>query len=190
MQNNNIDLSEAFNKFLTVFKNSVSNIDEKYISIESSGWDVPKYAERTYCYELYHQLRSSFGDTYDYAINGELPKGTHNIIQVNRSPDFLVHRAGSMDSNLVIIEVKPYSVARSHSNINEDLCKLNYFTGRRARYHRGIMHVFGMGINEREKVDLIDHFRNYVENLRNQEKILLSLHTSPRKEPTIVPRRQ
>lgn len=189
MQNKNKDLDVSFDNFLTVFKDSVSHIDKKYISIESAGWSVPKYAERAYCYELYHQMRVSFGDKYEYTINGELPKATHSIIRVNRSPDFLVHSAGSMDFNLVIMEVKPYSVAKTFSNINKDLYKLNYFTGKQARYHRGIMHIFGMGISKNDWCDLIHYFRSYNANLINQDKIILSLHTNSGKEPTIEMKR-
>lgn len=186
MQNGNIVKNEDFNNFLKGFKCAVKKVDEKHISIESAGWDLPKYAERTYCYELYHQMRNSFGDRYEYTINAELPKVTHEIIQVNRSPDFLVHLAGSMDSNLVILEVKPFSVARTFSSIDEDLCKLDFFTGKTAKYHRGIMHVFGVSVDETEKANLIHYFKDYSENLTNQEKIVLSLHTDPGEEPIIV----
>ena len=64
-----------------------------------------------------------------YTINGELPKGTHEIIQANRSPDFLIHRPKSMASNLAIIEVKQFSVVRVFSNLDKDLGKLNFSLG-------------------------------------------------------------
>ena len=70
-------------------------------------------------------------------INGELPKGTHEIIQANRSPDFLINRPKSMASNLAIIEVKSFSVIKVFSKLDEDLDKLNFFTGKQALYHHG-----------------------------------------------------
>ena len=156
------------------------------MAIESAGWIIPKYAERVYCYELYHQMRSVFGDGYEYSINGELPKGTHEIIQVNRSPDFLIHRSKSMASNLAIIEVKPFSVVKVFSKIVQDLRKLNLFTGDQALYHYGIMHVYSNGIEKGEVEGLIDYFKSYVENFNNKRKILLSLHTSPGSRPFFV----
>ena len=114
-----------------------------------------------------------------YTINGELPKGTHEIIQANRSPDFLIHRPKSMASNLAIIEAKQFSVVRVFSNLDKDLGKLNFFTGKQAFYRHGITHMYSNGIKKREEEGLIDYFKSYVGNFSNKNKILLSLHTSP-----------
>lgn len=180
------DLDQDFHYFLERFGGSVSGVDLKYMSIESAGWHNPKYAERVYCYELYHQMRSVFGDRYKYTINGELPKGTHEIIQANRSPDFLIHRPKSMESNLAIIEVKPFSVVKVYSYLHGDLCKLNFFTGKQALYRYGIMHVYGNGIEKREEEWLIDYFKSHMENFSNKKKILLSLHTGPGVRPSFI----
>lgn len=185
VSNNESDLDLDFNHFLGGFSNSVSRVNLEYMAIESAGWNIPKFAERVYCYELYHQMRKEFGDRYEYSINGELPKGRHEIIRANKSPDFLIHRSKSMESNLAIIEVKPFSVVKVFSKIDQDLCKLNYFTGDQALYRHGIMHVYGNGIEKSEEEGLIDYFRSFVENFSNK-KILLSLHTRPDTKPSFV----
>ena len=61
MRNDESDLDQGFHDFLEGFGNSVSGVDLEYMAIESAGWNIPKYAERAYCYELYHQMRIVFG---------------------------------------------------------------------------------------------------------------------------------
>lgn len=121
-----------------------------------------------------------------YTINGELPKGTHEIIQANRSPNFLIHRPKSMASNLAIIEVKPFSVVKVFSNLDEDLGKLSFFTGKQALYRHEIMYVYSNGIEKREEEGLIDYFKSYVGNFSNKNKILLSPRTNPGFRPSFV----
>ena len=186
MWNKGSNFDQSFDYFLEGFGNSVRRINLEYMAIESTGWNIPKYAERVYCYELYHQMRNIFGDRYEYSINGELPKGTHEIIQVNRSTDFLVHRPNSMASNLAIIEVKPFSIVKAFSNIVQDLKKLGLFTGDQAHYRYGIMHVYSIGIGKKEEEDLIANFKSFLENFSSKKKILLSLHTRPGSGPSYV----
>ena len=131
-------------------------------------------------------MRTIFGNRYEYTINGELPKGSHEIINANRTPDFLIHCPKSMASNLAIIEVKPFSMLNKFSKLNKDLEKLEFFTGKQALYQHGIMHVYSNGIIKREEDGLIDYFKSYVENFINKKKILLSLHTIPRSKPYFV----
>lgn len=120
------------------------------MTIEPDERNIPKYAECVYCYELYHRVRSVFGERYEYSINGELPKGTHEIIKANKSPNFLIHHPKSMKLNLAIIELKPFSAVRVFSNLYEDLCKLNFFTWKQGLYHHGIMHVCDIRIEKRK----------------------------------------
>lgn len=122
-------------------------------------------------------MRNIFGDRYEYSINGEPPKGTHEIIQVNRSPDFLAHRPKSMASNLTINEVKPFSVVKAFPNVVQDLNKLDLFIVDQAHYRYGIMHVYRNGTGKKEEEGLTAYFKSFLENFSNKKKILLPLHT-------------
>lgn len=122
-------------------------------------------------------MRNIFGDRYEYSINGELQKGTHEIIQVNRSPDFLAHRPKSMASNLTINEVKPFSVVKAFPNVVQDLNKLDLFIVDQAHYRYGIMHVYRNGTGKKEEEGLTAYFKSFLENFSNKKKILLPLHT-------------
>jgi hypothetical protein len=123
---------------------------------------------------------------YEYTINREILKGTHEIVQANRSPGFLIHCQKSMASNLAIIDIKPFSIVKVFSNLNEDLGKLNFFTGKEALYQHWIMHVYGNDIKKREEGGLIDYFKSRIKNFSNKKKILLSLHTSPVFRPSSI----
>jgi hypothetical protein len=87
-------------------------IGEGYIRLPIAGAD-PKYRERVYCYELYHQLRCRWTREFPYVLCGEIDKRKHAYVRGdyldNVKPDFLVHEPGKMnpDSNLLAIEVKP-----------------------------------------------------------------------------------
>lgn len=101
------------------------------------------YRERVYCYELYHQLRSQWGD-FPFSLSGEVDKARHPYFRggpyARSKPDLLVHQPGNMDGNLACVEVKP-----STGDVGEfrsDLKKLTWFC-RNAAYHRGIFLVYG-----------------------------------------------
>src|SRR5271166_4608826 len=100
------------------------------------------YRERVYCYELYHQLRVSWGD-FPFSLGGEVDKIGHphfrNGPYAMSKPDLLIHEPGSMERNLACMEVKPNG--RPNAELRNDLRKLTWFC-RNARYHRGIFLVY------------------------------------------------
>ena len=108
------------------------------------------YRERVYCYELYHQLRCLW-DGFPFSLGGEVDKaGNPHFADgpySNSEPDFLVHRPGTMDANLAVLEVKAGTVTLR--GIRDDLQKLGWFC-REARYFRGILLVFGNGGTDEE----------------------------------------
>ncbi len=101
------------------------------------------YRERVYCYELYHQLRNVWGGC-PYSFGGEVDKSGHPYFQdgpyAEAKPDLLVHRPGTMDGNLTVVEVKPASV--SDDDGRKDLRKLTWFC-KKAGYYRGVFLVYG-----------------------------------------------
>ena len=112
-----------------------------------------RYRERVYAYELYHQLRSNWPDAWPYSLAGEIDKGGHPIVRGglldSAKPDLLVHIPGKMDSNLAVIEIKPFRARGStdeRERFQRDIQKLVAFRRPPARYALAIFLVFGNGI--------------------------------------------
>ncbi|UYN98674.1 MAG: methionyl-tRNA formyltransferase-like protein [Devosia sp.] len=104
----------------------------------------PKYRERVYCYELYHQMRSRWPNPCAYTLNGEVDKRGHETLQAleadNTIPDLLVHIPGNWDGNHAIIEVKHADA--QHGGIAKDLRTLDVFL-KRVDYERAIYLFYG-----------------------------------------------
>lgn len=128
-------------------------IGEGYMRLPVAGAN-PKYRERVYCYELYHQLRCQWPEDFLYTLCGEIDKRKHAYVRGdyldNIKPDFLVHEPGYMhpDSNLLAIEVKPANAASE--KIVADLQKLTALRkdlrnsrGERANYQHAIFWLYG-----------------------------------------------
>ncbi len=105
------------------------------------------YRERTYCYELYHQMKAHWpSDLADaqYELGGEVDKAGHRWFAHqtlrNKKPDLLVHDPGDMEKNLVVIEVKAVTARRAQ--IRADLQKLTAFCGR-GKYSRAFYLLYG-----------------------------------------------
>lgn len=105
---------------------------------------APVYRERTYCYELYHQMRCIWPSGSPFTLNGELDKRGHPLLAAcaldGTIPDFLVHQPGRMEGNHAIIEVK--TERAQAGGIANDLLKLARFR-RDASYQRALYLVFG-----------------------------------------------
>jgi len=101
------------------------------------------YRERPYCYELYHQLQSAWGD-FPFSLGGEIDKVGHPHFEdgpyARVKPDFLVHVPGTMDGNLAAVEVKPGTA--DIGDLRHDISKLVWFC-QNARYHKGVLLVYG-----------------------------------------------
>ncbi len=121
-------------------------IPDDYYLLPIQGGD-PAYRERTYCYELYHQMKAHWPPELrnaGYDLGGEVDKAghrwfTHRTLR-GKKPDLLVHDPGNMKKNLVIIEVK--AVTAAGPQIRSDLQKLTAFCGR-GKYSRGFYLVYG-----------------------------------------------
>ena len=130
-------------RFLQVLTAATERIPEEYFQLPVGHMEAPIYRERVYCYELYHQLRTLLEDDEQfsrYALSGEIDKQGHPIIRPC-APDFVFHAPGDMNSNLVVVEVKPVN-AELHG-IRKDLQTLTYFVSDEARYQLGILLVYG-----------------------------------------------
>lgn len=98
-----------------------------------------KLLERPYAYEFYHQMRVLW-DTRsqlvapfaDVVIQGEVDKGYQTIHDLDRIPDFLLHRPNSNARNFAVIEVKLAAFAH---RIEQDFDKFVSFRNRRGYQH-------------------------------------------------------
>jgi hypothetical protein len=136
--------AETFNHFIECLRNATHNIQHAYMFLPIAGSVLPIYRERVYCYELYHQLRLTWGEYSGYSLGGEVDKTHHPLMHGldidNTKPDLLVHRPGDMGGNLIVIEVKP--VIATAAGIRKDLRTLTAFLNR-GHYHHAIYLVYG-----------------------------------------------
>lgn len=140
-----------FHRFLDYFETATSEIGHRYIGLPVAGQETLVHRERVYCYELYHRLRLAMEPDFSYTLGGEVDKKGHPILRdgdlKSAKPDFLVHHAGSMGNNLVVIEVKSITGARK-DGIKKDLRRLCAFR-RYAGYHYAVHLIYGDGDIER-----------------------------------------
>ncbi len=126
--------------FLSFFLKAIDNVGSEYYSIKTTYDTDGIVRERVFCYELYHQFRTLTGDDYPYAFHGELDKRGHSEIYRlhQKTPDFLIHKPGSMEYNKVIIEVK--GIIRNRDVI-VDIKKIHsYLT--KVKYKYGVFLLF------------------------------------------------
>lgn len=129
--------------FIALLQAATNAVAPDYFELPIAG-DALIYRERVYCYELYHQLRTLWPEEFPYSLNGEVDKAGHVVMHklgATGVPDFLVHRPGDMDNNLVIVEVKPVDHI-VEKNLGTDLEKLTKFTTD-GRYELGVYLVYG-----------------------------------------------
>ena len=169
-----------FQYFINSLEQACKQIEHHYFKITVAPQGEFIHRERVYCYELYHQLRSILGDSYPYKLDGELDKASHPIISEQigaKKPDFIVHVPGTMENNLIVVEVKP--ISERISRLKEDLETLHLFMSK-AKYYRAIMLVYGadeIGNIEIIKTELISY---------NSNQLYLYWHKEPRRKPIWV----
>ena len=112
-----------------VILSALRNIDPSRIRLSTLSYEgttipEPRYQERTFAYELFHQLRkleeADSEDLRGFTQQAEVDKGYQGIDYV---PDLIVHKPGQTNDNLTACEFKlaidPY--------VPYDLAKLQFF---------------------------------------------------------------
>jgi len=175
-------MKRDFDRFMKCLKKAGARMDQHYFQLPVAGREKPVFRERVYCYELYHQIRNALGDDFPYKLDGEVDKSGHPIIRGEKKPDFIVHKPGKMNRNLVVIEVKPITVKDDVGRLVEDLKTLQSFIDE-AKYYRAIMLVYGDG-----KQKLPERIRSIVRNFsrRCKGRILMVWHRGPGEEPRVI----
>ncbi len=127
------------------------------VAAAAGGQPLEQYRERVYAYELYHQLRAHWPQDWPYSLAGEIDKAGHPVVRggyLDRAkPDLLVHVPGTMDRNLLVIEIKalrPGNNPAEQQLMTRDMQKLVAF--REVGYFGAVFLVFG---------DDVDRARDY-----------------------------
>lgn len=151
-------------QFYGILKTATSKIAKNYFKtkIVQNNKEIEVYRERIYCYELYHQMRIEWPFSDNHDLQAEVDKCGSALfsggILKSVKPDFLIHKAGNIDSNFIAIEVK--SAEASNRDIKSDLNKLSGMKSM-ARYRHAIYLVFGEAAEEKaNKIhELINKFQ-------------------------------
>ena len=155
--------------FDEILESATAALEPEYFRLPVADGE-PAYRERVYCYELYHQMRSSWPTPCEYVLNGEVDKQQHPNFRDRRfpKPDFIVHVPG-MHNNYAVIEVK--GPGAPPDGVRNDLRKLLLF---RRWYQRRLYLVYGV-----ESGDAADRIREYAGNDAELDAIELWVHSTP-----------
>lgn len=180
-------LIRDFNYFMSCLEEAGERMrDSHYFQIKFADSNELKFRERVYCYELYHQLRNTLRNNFRYKLDGEVDKEGHPIIYPelgSKKPDLILHVPGKMKWNLVVIEVKPVTVAKRIIRLTNDIKTLKGFL-EKGKYYRAIMLVYGNGQDLSEKI--ISKVQSLVRNYEKRNQILLVWHRGPGQKPKRV----
>ena len=171
---------QDFQYFMESLIKAAEKVGAHYFQLPIARGDEPIYRERVYCYELYHQLRCMLDDCFPYKLSGEVDKNGHPIIRNAKKPDFIIHKPGDMEYNLVVIEVKPVTVKDRLNELKEDLETLKWFLNNEAMYYRAVMLIYG-NING----VLPENIKQEIKNI-DDSRIIVLWHSEPNKKPKII----
>ncbi|HMM05894.1 MAG TPA: hypothetical protein PKD52_04395 [Clostridiales bacterium] len=101
---------DTINKFEKIIINAFNSVPQDYYKLKTACSSEGIVRERVFCYELYHRIRclQKIEQLPDFNIHGEIDKRGYALFDKDdwRNPDFVFHKPGSMDENLIVIEVK------------------------------------------------------------------------------------
>ncbi len=127
---------------IEVVKTALMRMDKKFTELSRLKFDEisgelrrkleeQKIQERPFAYEFYHQLRKMYESKNqlssiipeDVIVQAEVHKGYQEIPNLNRMPDFLLHKPSS-NNNFAVIEFK---LASRKNELKDDFDKLVAF---------------------------------------------------------------
>ena len=155
-------MKALYERFITILEKAILDIENTYIKFEAVGL-FDGFMERTYTYELYHQLRTCQQNEHinDFVIHAEPEKRRTfffkeilSRIEIEKlefeldedfqkrvMPDLLVHIPNDPDGNIAIVEVKPEKGHINTEGFSKDIKVLKQFvTGSKEAkgYFKGI----------------------------------------------------
>jgi hypothetical protein len=164
-------MGHEFESFSEHLRASTAAIAYQYFLLPIAGGD-PKYRERVYCYELYHQMRTAW-PLAGYSLNGEVDKSGHPLLRERVGavkPDLLIHVPGTMSHNLVVMEVKP--AFAKNDGIEKDIETLSCFISE-ANYTNAVYLFYG----HEPKESLLTRVGVFASNISEGVEIELWLHS-------------
>jgi len=133
--------SEDIDEIIKFISEAYSNVGENYLHPKSASGNI-KTQERIFSYEFYHQMRKlqelnhyKFLKGSTLEIEGERIKR-----DIEKQPDFIIHKPGTNESNYLVIEIK--KIESTVKSIVDDLKKLNEYIEEK-EYKYGISLIFG-----------------------------------------------
>src|SRR2546422_1048686 len=109
-------MNDELQAVTTLLTEATAAVPFDYFQLPIAGLEDPRYRERVYCYELYHQMRMRWPSDFRFSLSGEVDKNGHPLVRGNSldyaKPDFIVHVPGVMDHNLLVVEVKAFTLNR------------------------------------------------------------------------------
>lgn len=120
---------------LKLIENALSNIEQSYFKISTSGNSDEIIRERVFCYELYHQMRLVQKNNYEFSIHAEIDKRGNSSFETKhwKNPDFIFHKPGENSDNIIICEVKgkieSKGIKKDFETISTFIKKYNYKVG-------------------------------------------------------------
>jgi hypothetical protein len=95
-------------EYLNLVKSALRRVESAYYKLTTTYEPSDIVRERVFCYELYHQIRSSMGPHHKLSLNGEIDKRRHIDFdrKDRKNPDFVFHIPGTHERNTIVVEVK------------------------------------------------------------------------------------
>lgn len=146
-----LSVNDTLKHLADILSAATAALHADYFQLPVADAENPQYRERVYCYELYHLMRVRWPNDFPFSLAGEVDKSGHPLIRGNHldqaKPDFIVHIPGDMSHNLLVVEVKAFTLDRQ--KIQKDLRKLTAFR-RHANYHAAFYLFYGVTPENRD----------------------------------------
>jgi hypothetical protein len=175
-------MENDFRYFMDCLENAAAMMtNPHYFRLPVLNMETPEFRERVYCYELYHQLRTTISPNWPYELDGEVDKaGYPNGNVRDKKPDLIIHAPGT-NNNLAVVEVKAIKNASGpcaiRSGLKKDLDTINTFI-ETLRYYRGIILLYGDGDCDLPR-PVLDKANEYNQG---QNNIIFLWHPGPSKQ--------
>ena len=183
--------SESRSMLIKAIKVSLENMNGKFTDLSRLQFDQinqtlreklkkQKIQERPFAYEFYHQFRKLWDSgciiglfSEDIVIQAEVDKRYQGIPNLNKIPDFLLHKPNT-DKNFAVIEFKlAFYENTFNSDIKEDFKKLATFK-QKLDYDYLIEVVIGQGTQLKTAKKRIE---NNLNNSDGEEIIIIEFDT-------------
>lgn len=183
--------SESRSMLIKAIKLSLENMNGKFTDLSRLKFDQidqilreklqeQKIQERPFAYEFYHQFRKLWDSgciiglfSEDIVIQAEVDKGYQDIPNLDKIPDFLLHKPNT-DKNFAVIEFKQAFYKNTfNSDIKEDFKKLVTFKQKLDYdYLIEVVIVQGTQLKTAKK-----HIENNLNNSDGEEIIIIEFDT-------------